>query len=77
MTWLGNRTNMYGTRVLCQDKDEAVWSVPIEWTDRAEPELETVLNAGRAPVLVDDLLHLSQVLLRLSEHQGGSDVSTK
>ena len=77
MTWLGDRTNTSGTRVLCQDEDEVVWAVPIEWTDRIEVALETVLNAGRAPVLVDDLLSLSQVLLPLLKHDGDSDVSTK
>jgi hypothetical protein len=59
MTWLADRTNMVGTRVLCQDEEKVVWSVPIEWTDRVEPGLEAVINAGRAPVLVDDLLALS------------------
>ena len=77
MTWLGDRTNMFGTRVLCQDEAEVVWSVPIEWTDRVERGLESELNAGRAPVLVGDLLSLSQMIHALLRQQEDSDVSTK
>ncbi len=68
---------MFGTRVLCQDEEQVVWSVPIEWTDRVEPRLETVINAGRAPVLVEHLLALSAALGALAAHAGETHVSTK
>jgi hypothetical protein len=51
--------------VLCLDDDGAAWAVPIEWTDLVEPGLEWEIAAGRAYVLVDDLLALAELIARV------------
>ena len=62
---IGERRNLSGCRVLCRDRDGAVWAVPIEWTDQVAPSLEYELSAGRAYLLAGDAIALWKLLKRL------------
>jgi len=55
---VGERTNMAGRRLLGLDAADAVWSIPVEWTDVAPRDPEYEISAGRAYFLFDDLLGL-------------------
>lgn len=61
---VAENANVAGRRVVCLDSSGAAWAVPIEWTDLAERTLEWEINAGRAHVLVDDLLALAALIMR-------------
>ena len=61
---VGERANMFGRRVLCRADDGTVWALPIEWTDLVEPAVEHEIAAGRAYVLVENLLALAELVSR-------------
>ena len=61
---IGACANVAGRRVLCLDENKVVWTVAIEWTDLVEPTPEQEINAGRAYVLVDELLALATLIAR-------------
>jgi hypothetical protein len=47
---------------LLQTEDDAVWSVPLQWTDLASPDPEVVLGHGRASLRVSDLMELTDLV---------------
>ena len=59
-------TTVRGARLLLQADDNAVWSVPPQWTDLASPEPEVVMGNGRALFRVADLMELIDLVDRLS-----------
>lgn len=59
---VGERANMFGRRVLCLADDGTVWALPIEWTDLVEPAVEQEIAAGRAYVLIENLLALAELV---------------
>ena len=63
---MGESANVAGRRVLCVDEAGAAWAVPVEWTDLSKPTVEMEINAGRAYVLVDDLLALAELITRIN-----------
>lgn len=65
---------MQGLRILCRAKDGALWSVPVDWTDRVELGLELLLGKGGSYFLVGDLLALSDLISRKNEPDGGQNV---
>ena len=66
---VGRRYNRHGERVLLQDPEGAVWSVPPQWTDLASEDPEIVMGGGQALLRFVDLLELVELVARLS---GGS-----
>jgi hypothetical protein len=46
------------------DGDGVAWALPIEFTDLVESSEEVVISAGRAVLLVDDLLALAALIAR-------------
>ena len=65
VTWIADRKNMQGRRLLCRTPDGEVWSIPVEWTDQVTPNLEFELGDGRAVVLFADAMALSQTIDRI------------
>ena len=63
---VGRRHNRQGARLLLQADDNAVWSVPPQWTDLASPEPEVAMGNGRALFRVADLMELIDLVDRLS-----------
>ncbi|MER8950116.1 DUF5372 family protein [Mesorhizobium sp. M0809] len=63
---VGRRYNRHGERLLLQADDTAVWSVPPQWTDLANPDPEVVMGNGRALLRTVDLLELASLVGRLS-----------
>jgi len=70
---VGERYTRYGTQVLLRVDDEAVCSVPVDWTDLVAPDPEIVLGEKRSFFRVGDLLKLAQHVDRL----GGRDSREK
>lgn len=62
---VGERYNRYGKRLLLRVTDEAVCSVPPEWTDLGAPDAEIILGGARARLRVVDLLELERLTKRL------------
>ena len=58
---------MSGRRVLCLDRKDAVWAVPVEWTDLVVPDAEYEIGACRSYFLIDDLLALAELLAAASD----------
>jgi len=52
---------------LLQDDDKTVWSVPPQWTDLVDPDLEVVIGRGRALLRAVDLMELAGLVQRLSD----------
>jgi len=67
---VGKRYNRYGTTLLLETGDGAVFSVPPQWTDVVAPDAEIVLGGGRALFRVADLLELTQLIDRLNGRDG-------
>lgn len=63
---VGETANVAGRRVLCLGGDGLTWAVPVEWTDLVEPSVEREIGAGRAHVLLDDLLALAELIARIT-----------
>ncbi|WP_352907911.1 DUF5372 family protein [Mesorhizobium sp. M0816] len=63
---VGRRYNRHGERLLLQADDTAVWAVPPQWTDLANPDPEVVMGNGRALLRTVDLLELASLVGRLS-----------
>jgi hypothetical protein len=42
-------------------------SLPVGWTDAAEPDVFVVMAEGRSPFRVDDLVELARLVEQLSE----------
>jgi hypothetical protein len=61
---VGESCNAAGRRVVCLDGDGVAWALPIEFTDLVESSEEVVISAGRAVLLVDDLLALAALIAR-------------
>lgn len=61
---VGESANVAGRRVLCVDETGTTWAVPFEWTALSVPSAEVEVNAGRAYVLLDDLLALAELIRR-------------
>jgi len=62
---VGQRYNRYGTTLLLQSGDGAVFSVRPQWTDVVAPDPEMVMGRQRALFRVADLLELARLLDRL------------
>lgn len=71
---IGERRNMSGRRVLCRDRDEAVWAVPVEWTDQVSLGFEYELSAGRAFFLAGDLIALSDLVAGFEQREDNPNV---
>ena len=63
---LGERYNRYGTTLLLEAGDGAVYAVRPQWTDVIVPDPEIVLGGQRALFRVTDLLELVRLVDRLS-----------
>ena len=59
---VGENANVAGRRVICLDDQGAAWAVPVEWTDLVQPGFEWEISAGRAHVLIDDLLAVAALV---------------
>jgi hypothetical protein len=62
---VGQRYNRYGTTLLLESDDGAVFSVRPQWTDAVAPDPEMVMGRQRALFRVSDLLELARLLDRL------------
>jgi len=62
---VGQRYNRYGTTLLLESDDGAVFSVRPQWTDVVAPDPEMVMGRQRALFRVADLLELARLLDRL------------
>ena len=65
LTCLGDRYNRYGRRLLPQVDDQAVCSVPPQWTDLVAQDPEIVMGEQRALFRVADLMELARLVERL------------
>ncbi|WP_371033276.1 DUF5372 family protein [Methylosinus sp. PW1] len=63
---VGRRYNRYGERLLLQDRNGAVWSLPPGWTDVASPDPDVVMGHGQSLLRVSDFLELADLVSRLS-----------
>ena len=61
-TWSENR-------VYFLDSDGVQRSLPVEWTDSAEPDIFVSLAAGRCPFRIEDLLALRLLIDGLGGHE--------
>jgi len=74
------RHNWGEYRVYCEDRDGAVISFPVPWTNAAAPDPVVLASRGRSFFRVEDLLELARLLKGLAagkrDRQGsnGSDV---
>jgi hypothetical protein len=62
---VGERYNRYGKRLLLQDADGELCSVPPQWTDIMTQDLDIVIGNGRALLRLADLLELAELIERL------------
>lgn len=62
---MGESSNILGRRVIVVDASGVSHAVPIEFTDLVEPSEELRVAAGRAVLLVDDLLKLAALVARV------------
>jgi hypothetical protein len=67
---VGERYSRYGRGVLLQIDERTVCSVPLQWTDRATPDVEIVLGDGRALFRLRDLLELARLVEQLARERG-------
>jgi hypothetical protein len=51
-------------RVFFLDEDGTQWSLPVAWTDAAEPDVFVAVAAGRSALRVDDLVALADLIAR-------------
>lgn len=58
------RNNWGEDRVCFRDERGELKSLPVGWTDAAEPDPFTVIAAGRCPFRIDDLLALADLVSR-------------
>ena len=58
---------MTGKRVLLEEDEDTVWSLPPSWTDLVATDPEIVIGNGRAIFRVQDLVELSVLISRLSK----------
>ena len=72
------RQNRYGERVWYHSDDGSIISIPIGWTDYAEPDPFVVISGGKACFRPDDLLGLADLIDDLLEQENevekGDDV---
>jgi hypothetical protein len=54
-------------RVFFLDEDGTQWSLPVAWTDAAEPDVFVAVAAGRSALRVDDLVALADLIARGSD----------
>jgi hypothetical protein len=54
-------------RVFLLDEEGTQHSMPVGWTDAAEPDVFVVMAAGRSPFRVSDLVELAALVEQLSE----------
>jgi hypothetical protein len=54
-TWRQDRVFFFG-------HDETLKSLPVSWTDVAEPDVFVVMSAGRSAFRVVDLLALAEII---------------
>lgn len=62
---VGERYNRYGKRLLLQVDASTICSVPPQWTDLADPDLEITMGEGRAVLRVADFMTLARLVARL------------
>ncbi|WP_165433375.1 DUF5372 family protein [Rhizobium ruizarguesonis] len=67
---VGKRYNRHGERLLLQNEDATVWSVPPQWTDLVSPDPEVAMSNGRSLLRVADLMELTALVERLSSKSG-------
>ena len=68
LTYLGDRYNRYGRRLLLQAVDQRVCSVPPQWTDLVAPDPEIAMGGRRTCFRVADLLELARLVERLNRY---------
>jgi len=56
--------------VFLLDEHGVQHSLPVGWTDAAEPDVFVVMAEGRSPFRVDDLVELARLVEQLSEQPG-------
>ena len=59
---VGRRVNFGRRHLYYHDERGRLFTIPVEWTDQAEPDLFTVVSAGRSRFRVDDLLRLADLI---------------
>jgi hypothetical protein len=59
---VGKRYNRYGERLLLQAEGGQVWSVPVPWTDLADPDPEVVMGEGRLLLRLSDWMQLANLV---------------
>ena len=74
LTYLGDRYNRSGRRLLLQADDQTVCSVPPQWTDLVAQDPEIVTGERQACFRVADLLELARLVERLNWH-GAAETS--
>lgn len=62
---IAKRGNRAGKRWLLRFDDGQICSVPPQWTDATDPDLEVVAGVGRALCGLTDLLELSELVAHL------------
>lgn len=69
---VGERHNRYGTRLLLRIGEDAVCSVPPQWTDIVAADPEVVLGGERSPFRLADLMELASLVSHLIEAGRGT-----
>ena len=59
---VAKRYNRYGTHLLLQMNDDAVCSVPLQWTDLVAPDPEIVRGRRRTLFCTRDLMDLARLV---------------
>lgn len=59
---VAKRYNCCGTHLLLQMNDDAICSVPLQWTDLAAPEPEIEMGRRRALFRARDLMELARLV---------------
>ncbi|WP_318880603.1 DUF5372 family protein [Sinorhizobium meliloti] len=67
---VGKRYNRLGERLLLQNEDATVWSVPPQWTDLVNLDPEVVMSNGRSLLRMVALMKLATLVERLSSKSG-------
>ncbi|NTJ65391.1 hypothetical protein G6M50_06640 [Agrobacterium rhizogenes] len=65
LSWVGERANSQGKRLLLQTDNGVIWPVPPQWTDLVSPDPEFTVSGGRALFLVSNLMELASLVERL------------
>ena len=71
---VGERFNRSGKRLLLRVDNEAVCSIPPQWTDADCLDPEVIIGQGRALFRVADLLELAGLVSRLTHRKPGRRV---